>query len=269
MAEHEQKPKGKGGHPRGPWTEEERQKRKELKALREAGKIPYPKDIQRRPKRGRPPMTDKQKAEHGERLKEINERKAREEWKRALPIIEENKRIRRENAQLAPMAEGERKTNARFLREARMGYNQPVLDLTDAAQVEERINDYLDFCEANDKRPSVVSLANWLGVNVKTMSRWKNGDQYGNRNTSKIIQRIYGLIEEFLNDQLLETKFPTGPIFLLKNMFGYKDQTDLVLGQNEQNEAEVSKEDLEKFFLEDGNKVETEFVEGKEDGEIS
>ena len=96
-----------------------------------------------------------------------------------------------------------------------------------------------------------------------TLRRWKDGDDNSNKNTIKIIQRIYGLIEEFLNDQLMESKFPTGYIFLLKNMFGYKDQTDLVVGQNEQNDTEMSKDELEKWFLEDGNKVETTFKEGE------
>lgn len=257
MSEKEQKPKRKF---RGPWTDEERKLRAERKALREAGLMPYPKDIPKK-KIGRQPWSEETKKHFTEAKRAGRQRKAEEEWERALPIIEENKRIRRENTQLEPLAEGERKTNARFLREARAGYNMPKLDLTDAAAVEQRINDYLDFCEINDKRPSVTGVANWLGVHPTTLRRWKEGDDNSNKNTIKIIQRIYGLIEEFLNDQLMESKFPTGYIFLLKNMFGYKDQTDLVVGQNEQNDAEISKDELEKWFLEDGNKVETTFKE--------
>ena len=260
MSEKEQKPKRKY---RGPWTDEERKLRAERKALRDAGLMPKAKDVPKRPKRGHPPWTEEQRQEFSKARKELIAQRTEEEWERALPIIEEDKRIRRENTQLEPLAEGERKTNARFLREARAGYNMPKLDLTDAAAVEQRINDYLDFCEINDKRPSVISIANWLGVNPTTMRRWKDGDDNSNKNTIKIIQRIYGLIEEFLNDQLMESKFPTGYIFLLKNMFGYKDQTDLVVGQNEQNDAEISKDELEKWFLEDGNKVETTFKEGE------
>ena len=263
MAEQGQKSNEKRGHPRGPWTEEERKLRAERKALREAGLMPMAKDTPKRDKRGRPPWTQEQKEHYSKVRKANTQKRAEDEWERALPIIEENKRIRRENTQLEPLSEGERKTNARFLREARVGYNLPELDLTDAAAVEQRINDYLDFCEVNDKRPTVTSLANWLGVSTFTMQRWKEGDVNSNRNTSKIVQRIYGLMEEFMVDQLMESKFPTNFIFLLKNMFGYKDQTDLVVGQNDHTDSEVSKEDLEKWFLEDGNKVETTFKEGE------
>ena len=252
MSEKEQKPKHR---PRGPWSPEERARRELNKRLRAEGKLPPEK------KRGRPPWTEEQKKEYSRKRKATNARKTQEELERALPIIEENKRIRRENTKLEPLAEGERKTNARFLREARVGYNLPQIDLTDAAQVEQRINDYLDFCEINDKRPTVTGVANWLGVSIHTMAQWKDGGEYYNKNTSKIVQRIYRLMEEFMVDQLMESKFPTNFIFLLKNMFGYKDQTDLVVGQGEQNDTEISKEDLEKWFLEDGKTVETTFKE--------
>lgn len=224
-------------------------------------KQPAQQGEQPKKKRGRKPWTEEQK-EHYKRVRAANtQRKADEEWQRALPIIEENKKLRRNNTALTPLAEGEKKSNARFLREARVGYNMPEIDISDAAQVEQRINDYLDFCEINDKRPTIVGISNWLGVSRKQIRRWKAGDEYANKNSSKIVERVYRMMEEFMVDELMESKFPTNFIFLLKNMFDYKDQTDLVVGQGEQNDTEISKEDLEKWFLEDGKTVETTFAE--------
>ena len=130
-------------------------------------------------------------------------------------------------------------------------------------QVEQRINDYLDFCEVNDKRPNIVGVRNWLGLTSTSITRMKDGAPDANRNTSKLIQKMYNMFEEFMVDELMESKFPTNFIFLLKNMFGYKDQTDVVVGQGSNNDVDVSKEDLEKWFLEDGKTVETTFADEK------
>ena len=220
-------------------------------------------DKPNKPRRGRPPWTQEQKEHYSKVRKENRAKRDQKEWERAAPIIEENKRIRRENTQLAPLEEGERKTHARFLREARVGYNLPTIDISDPVQVEQRINDYLDFCEVNDKRPNIVGVRNWLGVSSMTITRMKDGDPTANRNTSKLIHKMYNMFEEFMVDELMESKFPTNFIFLLKNMFGYKDQTDVVVGQGSNNDVDVSKEDLEKWFLEDGKTVETTFADEK------
>ena len=253
MAE-QQKPKRKT---RGPWTPEERARRELNKRLRAEGKLPPEK------KRGHPPFTEEQKKQNSIRRKEVIKNQQKEAWEAAQGKLSLMRQQQLESLQFEPLEPGEPKKNSRYLREARVAYNLPPIDTSDPAQVEQRINDYLDFCEANEKRPTVVGLANWIGVGAREIAYWKNGQDRGS-SVAKIIQRYRAMIEEYMVDQLQESKTnPANLIFLMKNMFGYKDQTDIVVGQNNGDDQEISKDDLEQWFLEDGKKVETTFKEGE------
>lgn len=254
MAEQE-KPKRKT---RGPWTTEERAKREENKRLRAEGKLPPKK------KQGHKPWTEEAKRAMGQKNREHFANKDKAAWEAAQESLTIIRKQQLESLQFEPLEPGEPKKNSRYLREARVAYNLPPIDTSDPAQVEQRINDYLDFCEANEKRPTVVGLANWIGVSSREITYWKNGQDRGG-SVTKIIQRYRAMMEEYMVDQLQESKTnPANLIFLMKNMFGYKDQTDIVVGQNNSEDQNISKEDLEQWFLEDGKTVETTF---KEDGQ--
>ena len=254
MAEQE-KPKRKG---RGPWSPEERAKREEYKRLRAEGKLPPTKKV------GHLHWTEEQKEQMKKTLQANNARKEKEEWEAAQGKLAVMRREKLEALKLEPMEEGVPKDNSRYLREARVGYNLPPIDISDPAQVEQRINEYLDFCEINNKRPHLVGLSNWIGVTSRQILRWQNGECRSG-SVAKILQKYRSLLEEFMVDQIQDTKNnPANWIFLLKNMFGYKDQTDIVVGPTEPNEQNMSKEDLEKWFLEDGKKIDTTFADGEE-----
>ena len=129
--------------------------------------------------------------------------------------------------------------NARFIREARIAFDGglerrqlPPIDISDPVQVKNRVSEYLDFCELNDKKPSPIALANWLGVSRDTLNSWKRGE-FRNDTHSDTIKKAYLVMEEIWYDLMQNGKVnPGSGIFLGKNMFGYKDVADVVVTPN-------------------------------------
>lgn len=122
--------------------------------------------------------------------------------------------------------------NARFLRMARVSMSLPPIDISDAKQVEARINQYFDFCEENDRKPNMVGMANWLGVDRDTLTLWKKGD-YRRETHFGLIKKYVEMLEELWVDYMQNGKMnPASGIFLGKNMFQYKDVQDVVVTPN-------------------------------------
>lgn len=129
--------------------------------------------------------------------------------------------------------------NSRFVREARIAFDGgldrkplPPIDISDPEQVKNRISEYLDFCELNDKKPSMVAMANWIGVSRETLNTWKRGE-YRTETHSDTIKKACLLMEEIWYDLMQNGKInPGSGIFLGKNMFGYKDVADVVVTPN-------------------------------------
>lgn len=122
--------------------------------------------------------------------------------------------------------------NARFVRHALASWNLPPIDISDPKQVEQRINDYLSYCAENDRRPQIVGMCNWLGINRDTLNQWKNGEYRSNTHTD-IIKKAYNLMEEMWVDYMQNGKIsPPTAIFLAKNFFNYKDVADVVVTPN-------------------------------------
>lgn len=129
--------------------------------------------------------------------------------------------------------------NSRFVREARIAFDGgmerkplPPIDISDPEQVKQRISEYLDFCEMNDKKPSVVAMANWIGVSRDTLNSWKRGECRSETH-SDTIKKALLLMEEIWYDLMQNGKInPGSGIFLGKNVFGYKDVADVVVTPN-------------------------------------
>ena len=129
--------------------------------------------------------------------------------------------------------------NSRFIREARIAFDGgmnrnplPPIDISDPEQVKQRISDYLDFCEMNDKKPSVIAMANSIGVSRETLNTWKRGE-YRSDTHSDTIKKAMLMMEEIWYDMMQNGKInPASGIFLAKNIFGYKDVADVVVTPN-------------------------------------
>ena len=129
--------------------------------------------------------------------------------------------------------------NSRFIREARVAFDGglerrtlPPIDISDPEQVKQRISEYLDFCEMNDKKPSPVAMANWIGVSRETLNTWKRGEFRADTH-SDVIKKAMALMEEVWYDMMQNGKInPASGIFLAKNVFQYKDVADVVVTPN-------------------------------------
>ena len=122
--------------------------------------------------------------------------------------------------------------NTRYLRMARVSLSLPDIDVSDPQQVEQRINQYFDFCEQNDRKPNMIGMANWLGVDRATVNSWKTGE-YRSETHLPVIKKAVDILEELWVDYMLNGKVnPGSGIFLGKNMFQYKDVADIVVTPN-------------------------------------
>lgn len=98
---------------------------------------------------------------------------------------------------------------------------------TSDEEVEERIQQYFEFCAAHSLRPGVESLCLALGVRSRqTLLNWQaKGGRRG-----QAIDRAKAVITSLLEAWFLNGRIhPVTGIFLLKNWAGYKDQTEIEL----------------------------------------
>lgn len=118
--------------------------------------------------------------------------------------------------------------NSRYLRYALASWDLPPIDISDEKQVERRISEYFTFCAENDRKPNMVGMANWLGVDSTTLSSWKRGE-YRTETHSPLIKKAVAALEEMWVDYMQNGKInPASGIFLGKNMFQYRDAIDIV-----------------------------------------
>ena len=117
--------------------------------------------------------------------------------------------------------------NSRYLRHALAVYQLPAIDISDAEQVEERIQWYFSHCMENDMKPTVTGLCNALGIDMDTFRRWGNGT-YREKTHSGMVKKAYAVLHELWEDYMLNGKInPVAGIFLGKNNFGYTDKQEL------------------------------------------
>ena len=117
--------------------------------------------------------------------------------------------------------------NSRYLRYALASLDLPPIDISDPDQVEKRIYDYFQFCVENDRKPNMVGMANWIGIDPDTLRTWKDG-QYRSSTHSGMIKKAIMILEEMWVDYMQNGKLnPASGIFLAKNMFGYRDVIDI------------------------------------------
>ena len=112
--------------------------------------------------------------------------------------------------------------------------NWPKVDTNDSDQVEQRIAQYLDYCIQYDIKPDMSGMGLALGTNRTTLWRWENGVESNKPQAVRnSIKRGREIIEYLLVQMMNNGKInPIPAIFLLKNNFSYRDQTDIVVTPN-------------------------------------
>ena len=124
--------------------------------------------------------------------------------------------------------------NARYVAFNMKFMNLPKLDFNDVPAVQERIQLYFDLCFQNDMKPGVAGLAYSLGVDRKTPWAWKSG-QNRSANVALVdtIKKAYVFLEVLWEQYMQNGKIsPPNGIFLGKNNFDYRDETQVVVTPN-------------------------------------
>lgn len=122
---------------------------------------------------------------------------------------------------------------AKFQRYALATIDLKPIEIADPIAVAQRAEDYFACCYQNDIKPQKPGLAKWLGVNRVTLDKWYRGEQRGSTHRV-IMERAFGILEEDLYEQLQSGQIsPPSGIFLLKNMFGYKDEQEVVVAKKD------------------------------------
>ncbi len=106
----------------------------------------------------------------------------------------------------------------------RMG--KPVTD----DEVEDRINQYFELCQATSIRPGIESLSTALCIDRTTFWRWSQGQGCSKYRTDTI-NRAKGLVSAYLEQATLQGLInPVSSIFMLKNWAGYSDTYQIEQG---------------------------------------
>lgn len=168
---------------------------------------------QNKPKRGRPRLSEEEKKERA--LKRANGE---------LPSVARPDRV----------PQTEPGDNALYIRHALANLSMPPIDISNPKQVEDRVLWYFNHCIEDDMKPSVMGLANALGVHRDTIHAWRTGE-YREGTHQHIIQRAYALLEEQWQHYMMNGKInPVAGIFLGKNLFSYSDKQEYVVTPNTQ-----------------------------------
>lgn len=131
--------------------------------------------------------------------------------------------------------------NATFINNAIAAWGLRPVDLENAEDVQNRILMYFQRCADSGMRPTLPGVFNYLQIGKSLWNEWLSGkDGIQLRRLAEQVQRT---MEQIWADLSMQNKtYPANAIFLGKNWFGYKDQTDVVVdtqARREMNEQEL------------------------------
>ena len=144
--------------------------------------------------------------------------------------------------------------NANFLSVSMKLFNLPKVDLHNPDEVEHRLNQYFQIYYEADLKPTVAGMAMALGVARRRLWEIRNGVKMGGQSeydlptlTLDLVKKAYFLLENQWETYMQQGKInPVSGIFLGKNNFGYKDQQEMVLTPNTNNEPDYDVESIKK-----------------------
>ena len=141
--------------------------------------------------------------------------------------------------------------NANFLSVSMKLFNLPKVDLHNPDEVEDRLNQYFQIYYEADLKPTVAGMAMALGIDRRRL--WEIRNEVVDRNqdlptlTRDLVKKAYFILENQWESYMQQGKInPVSGIFLGKNNFGYRDQQEMVLTPNTNNEPDYDVEAIKK-----------------------
>ena len=105
----------------------------------------------------------------------------------------------------------------------------PEINCDNIEEVEERVQLYFEKCIEDDVKPGVAGLCLSLGISRQAWSQWGTGRRRS-KEYQDLVYRTRLVMESIMEQYMLQGKInPVTGIFLLKNNFGYKDNTEVVI----------------------------------------
>ena len=102
---------------------------------------------------------------------------------------------------------------------------EPVI--LDREHVGQRTLEYVKRCEEDAVRPNLTGYALSLGATPEDLSAWINDKRLPDE-TRGALRKGISMIEACMVSMMMDQKInPVASIFLLKNHFGYKDQSEI------------------------------------------
>ena len=138
--------------------------------------------------------------------------------------------------------------NSRFVAFGLTIYNMTPIDINDADQVNGRINDYFQLCIMHDMKPGVADLSMALGITRHRLLEIVNDNETRSSvpaDTRSLIKKAHAYMGSYWERIMQSGKInPASGIFLGKNNFGYRDQTEHVLTPNVKTSDNITPLDL-------------------------
>ena len=140
--------------------------------------------------------------------------------------------------------------NARYVMFGMAIYNMTPIDINNAIQVENRIQEYFRLCIDNDMKPGVANLAMALGIDRFTLLDIVQDAETRARVPHEVrlsIKKAHAYMGSYWEQIMQNGKInPASGIFLGKNNFGYRDQVEHVLTPNVKTSDQVSPNELQR-----------------------
>lgn len=126
----------------------------------------------------------------------------------------------------------------------------PRCDMKDPDAVAERYDQYIMACIRDGARPGVAGMASAFGYSRENLRRIKDGETKSVPEASRLtLKRAWGMLEDLMEQYALTGKInPVSAIFLMKNNFQYRDQTETVVVKKDPYESGSPEEIAQRYL---------------------
>lgn len=120
--------------------------------------------------------------------------------------------------------------NTKYIQHSLRLYKLEPVDMSNNAEVAQRVSQYFDICAQDDMKPSVSGLALALGIERVYLWQIREGTRGKNPDVANTLKKAMQILDLQMVDYMQNGKInPVSGIFLMKNNFGYADKQEVVV----------------------------------------
>lgn len=149
--------------------------------------------------------------------------------------------------------------NTKFMSVNMALFNMPDIDMENAEEVQQRLNDFFALYTQADMKPTVAGMAMALnGMSRQTLRAIATDAPTGGagyktalpREVAALIKKAYKIMENLWETYMTGGKVnPVAGIFLGKNNYGYQDKTEYVLTPNAKQDEDYSADEIRERYI--------------------